>query len=180
MGGRQPGRADCLAFELERLEHYRDWTGRLTVAWPKPAQNWWRWAGRGRFTVESIVEESRFVQRLSDWRELVLNWHELRALPSSWKSALAQWRGIYLNYDITRQKGYVGSACGAENILSRWSEYARTGHGGNVELKASAPADLRFSMLQLTAQDLEPSAVVALEASWKRRLHTREYGLNRN
>lgn len=58
--------------------------------------------------------------------------------------------------------------------------YATTGHGGNRELRASNPANLRFSILQLTSPDLPAGQVVALEDSWKQRLHTREFGLNRN
>jgi hypothetical protein len=57
---------------------------------------------------------------------------------------MAQWRGIYLIWDTSRR---VGSACGADNILGRWRDYARTGHGGNRELRSSDPADLRFSIL---------------------------------
>jgi len=44
----------------------------------------------------------------------------------------------------------------------------------------SVPADLRFSILQRTSPDMETAEVVELEASWKARLHTREFGLNRN
>ena len=62
----------------------------------------------------------------------------------------------------------------------RWQGYARTGHGGNVDLRSSSPADLRFSILQRTSPDMEAADVVALEASWKARLHTRAFGLNRN
>lgn len=93
---------------------------------------------------------------------------------------MAQWRGIYLIWDTVRQAGYVGSAGGADDILGRWQDYARTGHGGNVELRRSEPRDLRFSILQRTSPDLEPTQVVAIEASWKERLHTREFGLYSN
>lgn len=180
MSGRTPDMGDCLAFELEALDHYAEWSGRLTIQWPKPYQNWWRWGGRGTFPVATIEAESRFVRAMPDWQEIVLGWHELNCLPESWKTALAQWRGIYLIYDTGRRSGYVGSACGAENILGRWRSYARSGHGGNRELRGSKPGDLRFSILQRTSPDLGPAEVVALEASWKERLHTREFGLNRN
>jgi hypothetical protein len=60
------------------------------------------------------------------------------------------------------------------------SSYACSGHSGNKELKNSQPGDLRFSILQRTSPDLDPETVIALEASWKTRLHTRELGLNRN
>lgn len=180
MTGRTPDMADCLAFELERLDYYIDWVGRLVVTWPLPYQRWWRWAGRGQFSVSAITAESRFVRAMPDWQDLTLGWAELQTLPSAWATALSHWRGIYFIYDTQRGAGYVGAAYGQENILGRWRSYARTGHGGNRELRASDPAALRFSILQRTSPDLEAAEVVALESSWKERLHTREFGLNGN
>ena len=180
MGGRTPDMPECMAFELDSLDAFDDWIGRLTVRWPMPYQQWWRWAGRGNFAVLTIEAESRFVRGMPDWHEIILSWAELQSLPSSWSAALAQWRGVYLIYDTSRRAGYIGSAYGADNIQGRWANYARSGHGGNVELRKSRPEDLRFSILQRTSPDLEPEAVIALEASWKERLHTREFGLNRN
>ncbi len=180
MSGRTPDMPDCLAFELERLDIYADWIGRLVVTWPKPYQQWWRWAARGAFPVSAITLESRFIRAIPAWQDLVLDWTELQALPASWRATLAQWRGIYFIYDSERRSGYVGSAAGEENILGRWQDYANTGHGGNRGLRASSFANLRFSILERTSPDLDVSAVVALEASWKARLHTRDFGLNHN
>lgn len=114
------------------------------------------------------------------WQDIVLTHAELGNLPTSWMTALAQWRGIYLIYDTRRRSGYVGSACGADNIHGRWQDYARSGHGGNRDLKESRSEDLRFSILQRTSPDMEPVEIVRLETSWKERLHTRKFGLNRN
>lgn len=180
MGGRSPDMPDCLAFDLDPLGHFEEWTGRLTIQWPRPYQKWWRWGASGQFPVLTIEAESRFVRSMPNWQEIILTHAELQSLPSSWKSALSQWRGIYFVYDTNRQAGYVGSAYGSENILGRWQDYARSGHGGNKELKSSAAKDLRFSILQRTSPDLDAEAIVALEASWKQRLHTRDFGLNRN
>jgi hypothetical protein len=180
MTGRQPEMGDCLAFELEQLDYWREWTGRLTIEWPLPYQAWWRWAGRGAFPIATIEAESHFVRGMPDWQDIVLTLAELQSLPASWKSALSQWRGVYFIYDTALRSGYVGSACGTENILGRWRDYARSGHGGNHKLRSSRPEDLRFSILQRTSPDLEAAAVVRIEASWKERLHTRSFGLNRN
>jgi hypothetical protein len=180
MMGRTPDMPDCLAFELERLDHYADWIGRLVITWPKPYQQWWRWAARGNFPVIAISSENLFTRDMPDWKELILSWAELQSLPSAWRTTLAQWRGIYFIYDSVRGAGYVGSAYGQDNILGRWRNYAQTGHGGNRELRNSNPNDLRFSILQRTSPDLEAQELVKLESSWKERLHTREYGLNRN
>lgn len=177
---REPGMPECLAFDLELLDTFADWVGRLVIAWPVPQRLWWRWLKSGSFLVDSIDSESRFVRGMPAWHELVLGWSELSSLPAPWRTALGQWRGVYLIYDTARRAGYIGSAYGEDNILGRWLGYARTGHGGNVELRRSDPANFRFSILQLTSPDLEPGEVLALEASWKERLHTREFGLNRN
>lgn len=180
MSGRGEDMDDCMAFDLAPLGHYADWIGKLTIDWPPPHQQWWRWSGRNTIKVATIARESRFVPAMPAWRDIVLDWQELQNLPASWRAALAEWRGIYLIYDTARQAGYVGAAYGADNLLGRWRNYAKTGHGGNRDLRASKPTNLRFSILQRTSPDLEAAEVIALERSWKDRLHTRQFGLNAN
>ena len=114
------------------------------------------------------------------WNELTLNWNELRVLPRRWCEKLSQWRGIYFILDVTDGKGYVGAAYGKDNLLGRWSNYAASGHGGNKQLRKRKPEHLRFSILQRVSPDMEQNDVIALESSWKDRLHTREFGMNDN
>lgn len=163
---------------LEPFETWADWAGKLTINWPTPERSWWRRAERNRFAVRSISEESRFSAQMPAWSALMLTWQELRHLPAPWRAKFAEWRGIYHIFDVARTAAYVGSAYGDENILGRWMQYASTGHGGNVHLRASRPQDLRFSILQRTSPDLSAKEVVAIEESWKIRLHTRTHGLN--
>jgi hypothetical protein len=60
-------------------------------------------------------------------------------------------------------------------------DYAARGHGGNVLLRQRDPSNFRFTILQRVSPDMEQDEIVALENSWKKRLHTREpYGLNDN
>lgn len=168
-------------FDMPVLPTYHHWKGRLVVNWPPPQISWWRRADSNSFTIHCIHEESQLVPSLPKWDALNLTWNELSALPSSWKAALSQWRGVYFIFDETTGKGYVGSASGADNILGRWNGYAASGHGGNKLLKALDPIHFRFSILQLVAQDMPPADVVAVENSWKDRLHTRApHGLNEN
>ena len=164
--------------ELERLTSLEAWIGKLTIDWPAPERTWWRRAERNRIAVRFISEVSRFAAEMPAWTVLTLQWQELHLLPYSWKASLAEWRGVYYIFDVARSLGYVGSAYGGENILGRWMEYAATGHGGNVHLKSSHPSDLRFSILQRTSPDLAPAEIVAVEETWKLRLHTKTHGLN--
>jgi len=173
-------RENFLRFDLDRTEFYAQWAGRLVVDWPPPERSWWRWAARNELRVAAVHEHDILATTMPDWQRLVLTWTELAVLPRRWRAALAEWRGIYMIFDTRDAKPYVGSAYGSDNILGRWLAYAASGHGGNVELKGRDPTSFRFSILQRVSPDMEVSDVIALEATWKERLHSREFGLNAN
>jgi len=102
-------------------------------------------------------------------------------LPASRKSTLSELRGIYYIFDVSAGKGYVGSACGEENLLGRWMNYSSSGHGENRLLRAREPQNFRFTILERVSPDLDARQVIQLENSWKERLHTRKpFGLNDN
>jgi len=175
------GRTHLLEFDLPVLPWHQDWKGRLIVGWPPPDRSWWRWADRNIFPVEAILPESQFAKAMPVWDELVLGWNELSILPQSWATALCHWRGIYLITDSSDGFQYVGSAYGSENILQRWREYARTGHGGNKHLRKRDPSNFQFAILQRLSPDLPDADVIRSEGSWKERLLTRwPNGLNDN
>ena len=173
-------RRSCLRFDLELTEIYEEWKGKLIIGWPPPERAWCRWTDRNEFPVTAILEESLLAHDMPAAEELTLSWEELKNIPKSWKSALAQWRGIYLIFDVSDHRSYVGSAYGDDNLLSRWSNYATTGHGGNKQLRKRKAEDLHFSILQLVSPTSEPQDVIRIENTWKKRLHTREFGLNEN
>lgn len=165
-------------FSLVKESVCAEWVGKLVINWPSRGINWKLRAHNAEFIIRAIHEENQFAHAMPSWDKLSLRWQQLATLPSSWRTRLSDWRGIYFIFDEKRQLGYVGSATGAENILGRWRDYAMTGHGGNVGLRASSPDDLRFSILELTAPNEAPDKVVQMEENWMRRLHTRDCGLN--
>jgi hypothetical protein len=170
-----------LWFDLQLSPICKEWRGRLTVSWPPPERSWFRRSERNEMRVLSIPKESLFGKSVPGWETICLNWHQLQVIPSSWRAAFAQWRGIYFIYDKSDGRGYVGSAYGADNLLGRWLQYARSGDGGNKLLRSCKPENLRFSILQRVSPDMVADEVIRLESSWKDRLHTRsEFGLNVN
>jgi hypothetical protein len=158
--------ASLLWFSLElRTDFYASWKGRLIVSWPPPELAWWRWAYRNEMSMVAILEHSALA--------VMPTWHEM--------SALSQWRCIYYIFDDSDSKGYVGSAYGANNLLDRWQNYAASGHGGNRLLQDRDPSHFHFTILERVSPDMKQRDIVALETSWKQRLHTRvPYGLNDN
>ncbi len=174
-------RSSVLWFDLARTDFYSSWQGKLIVGWPPPERSWWRRAHRNEFPILAVLENSALDPVMPEWDSIDLTWEELRILPTPWRSALSQWRGIYYIFDTSDAKGYVGSAYGKNNIIGRWLDYATRGHGGNRLLRQRDPQNFRFTILQRVSPDMDAEAIVRLEASWKQRLHTyKPYGLNDN
>lgn len=106
---------------------------------------------------------------------------------ASWKSALFNVKGIYLIVDTLTGKQYVGSAYGEECLWQRWSNYAKDGHGGNVELKEILKTNgedykynFKYSILEICNMNLGNEYVIQRETHWKETLLTRRFGLNKN
>ena len=106
---------------------------------------------------------------------------------SSWKAALSNVVGIYLIVDTLTGKQYVGSAYGDECIWQRWSNYAKDGHGGNVELKELLKENgeeykfnFKYSILEVCNMNLGSEYIIGRETHWKEVLLTRKFGLNKN
>jgi hypothetical protein len=173
-------RSSTLWFDLHLVQKLTDLSGKLVVKWPTPDRAWTRWASKNTFQLQAIHPESILVRPIPPWRELILDWVELRTLPKTWADTLKQWRGVYLIHDAKDGKSYVGSAYGEHNIYGRWLNYAASGDGGNKKLRERDPNHFQFSLLERVGPDLPPDEVIGLESTWKARLHTRSTGLNVN
>jgi hypothetical protein len=171
-------RPTMLLFDLQEMKAFAGYQGRIVVRWPKPPVQWSRWANR-EFPITAIHEENLLQERMGAWDEISLTCAKIKMCPPSWIRTLSGYPGIYFIFDRTLQKGYVGAAYGPENIWQRWSRHAALG-GDARELKRSNPDDFVFSILQLVGPSTPKEEVEKLEASWKRRLHTRDFGLNAN
>lgn len=175
------GRSSVLWFDLVATGFYAQWKGKLIVGWPPPERSWWRRAHRNEMPVLSILQDSALDAAMKPWDQISLTWEQLHVLPTRWKAALSQWRGVYYIFDTSDGKSYVGSASGNDNLLGRWMNYAASGHGGNILLRRRDPRNFRFSILQIVAPNMDADDVVRVESTWKERLHTRQpFGLNEN
>jgi hypothetical protein len=173
-------RERVLLFDLELIDWYGAWKGKLVIDWP-PSRSWARWADRNDFPVKAILPESALAKPLQGWNELVLSYADVQNLPASWRIALAMWAGVYLVFDTSDRKPYIGSARGVENILGRWMDYANGKNGGNKLLQGRDPKNFEFSILERTVPEIPGAELIALENRWKTRLHARHpHGLNAN
>lgn len=159
------------------LESWRSLVGRLSIEWPG-TRSWCRRAHTNTFAIESLSTESDFSERVPAPEDLIVRAPELVLLPPSWRSALSQWRGIYLITVEGEGARYVGAAYGEENLLGRWRAHIAGDLGVTKELSQRSTETFRFSILELLAPNAAMEEVVDRERRWMDRLHTIEYGLN--
>lgn len=166
-------------FDLELSEQLSDLQGRLVIE-VRLTQSYVRLAENIDAPVLAIHQESRFDAAPPSWRQMTLNAGILQALPNAWASRLQEWRGVYLIVDESDGQRYVGSAYGEENLLGRWQKHVSGDVGVTSGLSQRDPRNFRFSILELTAPTALSEDVIAVESSWKERLHSRVFGLNEN
>ncbi len=72
----------------------------------------------------------------------------------------------------------MGSASGTDGFWQRWSEYARTGHGGDKKLMLREPSDYQMSILEVAGSSAQLDDILEMERRWIKKLQSREMGLN--
>jgi hypothetical protein len=169
----------CDVYELTLDERLNDLAGRLVIAWGDSERAWFQRADNQDKIVLQIREAfrepdfpglARFISPLS----------KVGALPVTWIAALSLSRGIYLLTCPKTREQYVGSATGADRFYGRWLSYAQDGHGGNVGLKSRDPSDYQVSILEVAGSAAIFEEIIAMKVLWKRKLQSREMGLNKN
>lgn len=180
-------------YPLEEEDAATDLTGRMVVSFKRPGRQSYL---NAETWIDQISLAEVYPSRLSigdfpGYRSVELTFDELRIVSdqglSSWRAALSSVGGVYLISDTETGQLYVGSASGAGGIWQRWSDYAATGHGGNVELRTVVNGSgvdraraFRFSILEIADIHTGEADVIARECHWKRVLLSRSYGLNAN
>lgn len=187
------GSKQCWRYPTEEDPGPSELTGRLVAHFARPGRQSYLVAEKwiDQITLAEVYPRRLSIGEFPGFRAVDLSFDELQLVAGqgleSWRSALSNVAGVYLISDGSSGRLYVGSASGAGGIWQRWCDYATTGHGGNVELRALAAADgvarahgFRFSVLEIADIHTGEAEVLAREAHWKRVLLSRRHGLNGN
>ena len=176
-------------YDLERLSQFDDLAGRVVIGWGGSTRSWHQW-----LAPKEVVEilPPGYVREFPGCDQVLLTHAELKQIVDNplahreWHRALGSIAGIYLILDTSTGLQYVGSAYGTDGILGRWQAYARSGHGGNIQLRARIKADpacvhaWQYSILTTLSQTAPRDEVIQLEALYKQKLGSRAHGLNSN
>ncbi len=178
--GAKTGLHGRTVFSLFRCAELGDLRGRLVVQKNQAPRQYRFLAENIDAPVIEVSRESQLVPPPPNWQEFIVRADDLGTLPYSWQVRLSGWRGVYLITDEEDGARYVGSAYGSDNLLGRRRAHVAREKGVTVELGRRNTNAFRFSILQLLLHDADAADVYAIETSWKLRLHTRAWGLNKN
>lgn len=176
-------------FDLERLDYLKDYEGRLIIDWGKSNQKWNQKATTDKDIVAIQANQN---SRFKGYDQVLLTYEELCEIVNdpitydNWHTALSLIYAIYVITDTTNGKQYVGSAYGRDGLLGRWSYYALSKHGNNKRMKqilAESPDrynEFHFSILQVIPRTTPEDQIIELENLYKKKLMTKEFGMNDN
>ncbi len=177
-------------YSTELLPDQDDLIGRVVVHHKRSGQASYLWyTPHMQLTVQEFRAKRDSLTSFPGFDKVVLTHQQLQQIithhAEDWYAPLKNVKGIYLITDTQTGKHYVGQANGADGIWQRWNDYAKTGHGNNVQLKALLDEKgveyahhFQYSILETMPVYAEHTAIYAREQHWIRVLHTRQYGLN--
>lgn len=165
-------------YQLERLPELDSCRHRLIVDWPGSLA--WRQIAENRDKAVLELRRDAVDPPFPGYTAFVGQLQDVDDLPLLWQAALAQAKGVYLLCAPDTHEQYVGSATGNDGFIGRWRSYASDGDGGNVRLRSRDLGAYRVSILQVAGSADDRDAVLAMETLWKRKLQSREMGLNAN
>ncbi len=181
-------------YTIKELTEYSHFVGRLKVQLPNPS--------RGRaFYLENYIQDMYVSEILKepysgesfvgyeninhDFKKLVPIFKNQK---SDWFSALSNVKGVYVIFDKSNGKKYVGSAYGDTGIWSRWNDYISNAHGYNDGLKEVIKANgyeyalknFKMALLEYRPMKTDDQTIIDRENYWKEVLLSRDFGYNRN
>lgn len=186
-----------IGVDEEAMSEYKQYFGRLIITWKDRNTRNVRMKSLEnieKLTVKTILEEpyNEVAEIFPGYENVSLSWEDLNRVLKlkTWRTALENQKGVYLITDTLTNKRYVGSAYGKDMILGRWSNYADSGHGGNLELKKLVAEkgldyvkeNFRYSILDIYKSTVDDETIIGRESWWKEILLTRNpnFGYNAN
>ncbi len=178
-------------FDLAETQILTDLSERLVIDWGLGTRSWWQ-KGTTAFRKPVLTILERAAAPFPGFERLILTYAELAEVVSQprryaqWHAAMRAVNAIYLIVDKHSGRQYVGSAYGEQGLLGRWHTYADTVHGGNkllveeLRINPAGHQNLQFSVIQILPRTATADEVIAVETLHKRKLLTKEFGLNAN
>jgi hypothetical protein len=168
-------------YDLQLMPELEDYRDRAVIDWGAGVRSW---VQRAATQAKPVIEiAAQYEPRFPGFREFVRPIDDIPTLPNGWQQVLRSVKGVYLLVDSDSGQQYVGSAKGSDSLMGRWISYTDGGDGGDVGLTAVARSGRRnyqVSVLEVVDENTPDNTIEQIEAYWKNKLLSRQFGLNRN
>ena len=183
--------AEEVILELSYVPEFKFLEEKIIIDWGKSTVSWHQYFNQIKnvIRIEDGISKDDGTPIFKSYPEVILNHRQLIQVlnDKDWEQMLKAVNCIYLIVDKNNGRNYVGSTYGNDRIYQRWSQYAATGHGGNVELKRIIENDpnyhvknFQWSILETLAANITQDEAIERETIWKKKLLSREHGYNKN
>jgi GIY-YIG catalytic domain len=164
-------------YGLTPMDGLAEYSLRLFVNWGDGERAWLQRAHLREKEITEIKPSKPPSPAFPGYTYIRLKLSELEAIDESWKERLRAAGGVYVLSNTETKELYVGKADGTDGFWGRWQEYARNGHGGNIQLKSRTKHDYQVAILEIAGTNQD---IYLMETEWKLKLQSREMGLNAN
>lgn len=169
----------CTMYDIKPSSRLGRYSGLLVIDWGMGYRSWVQLAknqDKPVLEIRKAIIEPNF----PGFRDFQWDVSKIETIPFSWREALRAVNGIYVLVCQETGKQYVGSAYGYDGLWGRFVDYAKNGHGGNVELKRRGAACYQVSVLEVIPPTASFEDIMKAENAWKEKLGSRKHGLNEN
>lgn len=184
-------------YNLREIEGFEVLKDVVVIEWGKATRSWMQnWSTSKEVKRIEQVNDRDGIPLFTRYEDVVLSLPQLRKVveDKEWRSKLECLNCVYLILDKANGKQYVGVTYknvkpGSKNgILSRWAEYAQTGHGNNKLLVEKitkeglnyAEQNFQWTILETLPLNVTPKVAIDRESLYKEKFGTREHGYNEN
>lgn len=183
-------------YDLKEVPGFEILKNQVVIEWGKGALSWMQnWSTKKEVVRIDQVFDNEEIPFFTRYEDVLLSYSQLKKVVADkeWKTKLEACNCVYVISDKSNGKQYVGVTCKGSKagmkggILSRWTEYAETGHGEDVSLKELCEANpnyaenyLQWSILETLPLSVIPKVAIDIETRWKDKLLTKVFGYNNN
>ncbi len=183
-------------YDLKEVDGFEILKNQVVIDWGKGTLQWMQnWSTMKEVVRIDQVSDNEGIPYFTRYEDVSLNYSQLKQVvaDNEWKTKLEACNCVYVITDKSNGKQYVGvtykgSKAGAKGgILSRWTEYANSGHGEDVSLKKLCEGDsnyaeenFQWSILETLPLSVIPAIAINIETKWKEKLLTKTFGYNNN
>ena len=179
---------DDIILELEHVKAFEHLEREIVIDWGSPANAWHQYFYNKKqvIKIDNDMPDTDATPLFKSYLDIILNHAQLELVINNpdWVAALKKVNCIYAILDSSNGKLYVGSTYNQSGILGRWEQYAKTGHGYNIDLEKIGSEycknNLKWCILEVLPLDVTDFEAIAREKLWKQKLGTGIFGYTNN